>query len=118
MKIWPFDRFATAGGNAFLVGGGHAQGLAPFEKIRDAVGDRMEIMCEMHSLWTLPAAIRIGHALRDVAPFWVEDPIRMDDPATLRRFRDCDRRCRSSAARRWARAPRFAACSKRRRSTT
>jgi L-alanine-DL-glutamate epimerase-like enolase superfamily enzyme len=64
------------------------QGLAPFEQIRRAVGDRMEIMCEMHSLWTLPPAIRIGQALRDVAPFWVEDPIRMDDPASVRRFAD------------------------------
>jgi len=34
------------------------------------------------------AAIAIGRALRDVAPFWVEDPIRMDDPASLRCFRE------------------------------
>ena len=45
-------------------------------------------MCELHSLWTLPAAIRIGRAMHDLDPFWVEDPIRMDDPATLRCFRE------------------------------
>lgn len=88
MKIWPFDRFATAGGNTFLGATDIRSGLEPFEKIREAVGDRMEIMCEMHSLWTLPAAIRIGRALRDVRPFWLEDPIRMDDPASLRDFRE------------------------------
>ncbi len=86
MKIWPFDRFATAGGNAFLPTADIKQGLAPFEKIRNAVGDRMEVMCELHSLWTLPAAIRIGKALRSIDPFWVEDPVRMDDPASVRRF--------------------------------
>lgn len=88
MKIWPFDRFATAGGNAFLPAADIRKGLEPLEKIRQAVGDRMEIMCEMHSLWTLPAAIQIGRALRDVRPFWLEDPIRMDDPASLRDFRE------------------------------
>ncbi|MFO1310434.1 MAG: mandelate racemase/muconate lactonizing enzyme family protein [Burkholderiales bacterium] len=88
MKIWPFDRFATSGGNAFLPASDIRRGLDPFEKIRAAVGDRIEIMCEMHSCWQLPAAIAIGRALRDVTPFWVEDPIRMDDPASLRCFRD------------------------------
>jgi L-alanine-DL-glutamate epimerase-like enolase superfamily enzyme len=88
MKIWPFDRFATAGGNAYISSSDIARGLEPFAKIRNAVGDRVEIMCEMHSLWTLPAAIRIGRALREFNPFCAEDPIRMDDPATLRRFAD------------------------------
>ena len=88
MKIWPYDRFATAGGNAFISTADVREGLVPFQKIREAVGDRMEIMAEMHSVWTLPAAIRIAHALREIAPFWVEDPIRMDDPATLRCFRE------------------------------
>jgi L-alanine-DL-glutamate epimerase-like enolase superfamily enzyme len=88
MKIWPFDRFASAGGNAFLSAANIRAGLEPFEKIRAAVGDRMEVMCEMHSCWTLPPAIAIGRALRAVSPFWVEDPIRMDDPASLRCFRD------------------------------
>jgi L-alanine-DL-glutamate epimerase-like enolase superfamily enzyme len=88
MKIWPFDRFATAGGNTFLSATDIRKGLEPFEQIRAAVGERMEIMCEMHSCWSLPPAIAIGRALRDVAPFWVEDPIRMDDPASLRCIRD------------------------------
>jgi galactonate dehydratase len=88
MKIWPFDRFATAGGNCYISTLDIERGLEPFAQIRKAVGDRIEVMCEMHSLWTLPAAIRIGRALRAFNPFWAEDPIRMDDPATLRRFAD------------------------------
>ena len=86
MKIWPFDRFATAGGNTFIAALDLRSGVEPFEKIRKAVGERMEIMCELHSLWTLPAAIRIGQAIRPFDPFWVEDPIRMDDPMSVRRF--------------------------------
>lgn len=88
MKIWPFDRFATAGGNAFISALDIAKGLEPFARIRKAVGNRMEIMCEMHSLWSLPAAIRIGKELRAFDPYWAEDPIRMDDPAAVRRFAD------------------------------
>jgi L-alanine-DL-glutamate epimerase-like enolase superfamily enzyme len=40
-------------------------GLEPFRKIRAAVGDRIEVMCEMHSMWTSHAAIRICNALEE-----------------------------------------------------
>ena len=33
--------------------------MQPFEKIRKAVGDKMDIHVEFHSLWNLPAAIKI-----------------------------------------------------------
>ena len=37
--------------------------LEPFEKIRAAVGDRMDVMVEFHSLWQLLPAMRIARAL-------------------------------------------------------
>jgi L-alanine-DL-glutamate epimerase-like enolase superfamily enzyme len=40
--------------------------------------------CEMHSLWTSHAAIRICRALEDVGVFWAEDAIaKMDDAKAL-----------------------------------
>ena len=35
----------------------------PFEKVRKAVGDRMDIAAELHSLWSRPQAIKIAQAL-------------------------------------------------------
>ena len=39
--------------------------ILPFEKIRAAVDDKMEIMCALHSLWNVPTAKRICHGLQD-----------------------------------------------------
>lgn len=84
MKIWPFDIFADKmQGNTILREDLEA-GLKPFRKIREAVGNRIEVMCELHSLWSLPAAVRICQALEDYDVFWAEDPIcKMDDAEAL-----------------------------------
>jgi L-alanine-DL-glutamate epimerase-like enolase superfamily enzyme len=88
MKIWPFDVFAPPSGGQAIGLDEVRRGLEPFEKIRSAVGDRMEVMAELHSLWSLPAAIRICRALEEMRPFWAEDPIgKMDDWASLAELR-------------------------------
>jgi L-alanine-DL-glutamate epimerase-like enolase superfamily enzyme len=79
MKIWPFDPWALENNGAFISAEGLRIGLEPFEKIRRAVGDRIEIMAELHSLWQVPAARRIAHALEGVDAFWVEDPVQKMD---------------------------------------
>lgn len=84
MKIWPFDVLAPASGGHLITLPELKTGLEPFRKIRQAVGDRIEVMCELHSLWSGSAAIRICRALEDYGVFWAEDPIgKMDDAATL-----------------------------------
>jgi L-alanine-DL-glutamate epimerase-like enolase superfamily enzyme len=88
MKIWPFDPFAAASGGQSITLEDLKRGLEPFEKIRRAVGDRIEIMAEMHSLWSLPAATRICRALEPIGIYWAEDPIgKMADVATLAELR-------------------------------
>lgn len=79
MKIWPFDPFAVQSDGHFISAEEIARGLEPFEKIRAAVGPRMEIMVEMHALWDLPMACRIAAALEPYDPFWFEDPIKADN---------------------------------------
>jgi galactonate dehydratase len=88
MKIWPFDLYAEATGGEYISNADLREGLKPFQKIRDTVGDAMEIMVEMHSLWNLPSAIKIARALEAFQPAWFEDPIKMDDLDSLRRFSD------------------------------
>ncbi len=78
MKIWPFDYAAEASAGYAISAADLRKGLAPFEAIRAALGDRMDIACELHSLWSRPQAIRIAQALEDIQPMWVEDPVFLD----------------------------------------
>jgi len=86
MKIWPFDPFAEASDGQYISGPDLQKALEPFRKIRKAVGNRMDIMVEFHSLWRLPAAQRIAQALAEFDTFWHEDPIRMDSLALLKQY--------------------------------
>ena len=86
MKIWPFDPHAAEFRGQHITAEGMRTALRPFEEIRRAVGDRMEIMLEMHSLWSLPAAKRIAEEVSAFAPTWFEDPIRMNNPQALAEF--------------------------------
>lgn len=88
MKIWPFDAWARESRGADISLQGLKASLEPFDKIRRAVGDRMDLMVELHGLWQLPAARKIAAALQDYKPFWIEDPIKahdLDAVAELRR---------------------------------
>jgi L-alanine-DL-glutamate epimerase-like enolase superfamily enzyme len=62
--------------------------MAIIEAIRAEAGDAMDIMVEMHGLWSLKGAVRILRALEDIEPFWVEDPIRPDSIDGYRRLRE------------------------------
>jgi galactonate dehydratase len=86
MKIWPFDPYAEASGGHYISTEDLKKGLEPFRKIREAVGDRMDVMVEFHSLWDLPNALKIAHALEEYQPFWFEDPIKMDNLDALTEF--------------------------------
>ncbi|MFN2464233.1 MAG: mandelate racemase/muconate lactonizing enzyme family protein [Candidatus Dormibacteria bacterium] len=86
MKIWPFDPAAEAGRGMSISNAALDAALEPFRKIRAAVGERMDIMVEFHSLWNLPTARRIAHALEEFSPYWLEDPIRPDNLETLADF--------------------------------
>jgi galactonate dehydratase len=104
MKIWPWDRFAAADratGDTRTSGhvpldyytvGPHITpeqvklGLEPVQQIRRAVGDRMEIAIELHSRWSLPAAIRIARALEPYDVMWFEDALTPDPVDDLARL--------------------------------
>src|SRR3954471_20782735 len=86
MKIWPCDPAAQEAQGLFITAEQMKTAIAPFEKIRKAVGDKMEIMVEFHSLWNLPTAKKIAKALEAYAPTWHEDPIRMNSPQALAEY--------------------------------
>ena len=84
MKIWPFDIYAPASNGQLISLPDLEKGLQPFRQIREAVGNQIEVMCELHSLFGAHSALRICQALEDYDVFWVEDPLcKMDDVAGL-----------------------------------
>jgi L-alanine-DL-glutamate epimerase-like enolase superfamily enzyme len=86
MKIWPFDMAAEKTNGQYIAPEDLKTALKPFEKIRSAVGDRIDIMVEFHSLWQLLPAMQIAKALGPYNTFWHEDPIRMDSLSSLKRY--------------------------------
>ena len=83
MKIWPLDPAAIENDGMSITPAQLKAALDPFERIRRAVGDRMEIMVEFHSLWNLPMAKTLAKHLEPYRPTWFEDPIRMNSPQAL-----------------------------------
>ena len=83
MKIWPFDFAAGAATGLDISAADLARALAPFEKVRAALGDRMRIKAELHGLWSLPAAKKIAAALEPLEMDWIEDPVWMDRPREI-----------------------------------
>jgi L-alanine-DL-glutamate epimerase-like enolase superfamily enzyme len=88
MKIWPFDEYAYASNGTHIAAADLHRGLEPFRLVRKAVGERMDLMVELHGLWNLPTALRIARAFESegLNPCWIEDPLRPDDIAGLARF--------------------------------
>lgn len=88
MKIWPFDPYAAKSNGTYISQEDLLEGLAPFKKIREAVGNKIEVMCELHSLWNLPSAIKICQALEQYDILWAEDPLcKMDNIQALQELR-------------------------------
>jgi galactonate dehydratase len=87
MKIWPFDFAAEASNGTDISTADLRRALEPFEKIRKRVGDRIDVHVELHSLWTLPAAIKIAKAIEPFLPYWFEDPLRPSNLDALLQFR-------------------------------
>ena len=50
MKIWPFD-MAAEKNSGLSISAEDLKSALPFEKIRNRVGDRMDIMVEFHAMW-------------------------------------------------------------------
>ena len=91
MKIWPFDIPAERSEGWDITAAELRAALEPFEKIRRAVGDKMDIMVEFHSLWSLPMAKKLARHLKPYETYWHEDPFRLDTVSDLKDYAEhCD----------------------------
>jgi L-alanine-DL-glutamate epimerase-like enolase superfamily enzyme len=84
MKIWQFDPTALKNGGQFITQAELDQCLEPIRKIRDAVGDQMEIAMEFHGYWNLPCAVKIARALEPYRIMWLEEMLPQDNLAAYR----------------------------------
>jgi len=76
-------KFDPAG--PYTMRGGHmpgmrdiSQSIAFCKAIRDAVGDRADLLFGTHGQFTTAGAIRLGQALEPFSPLWFEEPIPPD----------------------------------------
>jgi len=86
MKIWPFDIAAQRSGGWDITPEELRTALRPFEQIREAVGDEMDVMVEFHSLWSLPMAKKLARELTPFNTYWHEDPFRLDNIGDLKDY--------------------------------
>lgn len=87
MKIWPFDEFAFPTKGQTISMQDLKVGINRIEKIRKAVGTKIDIMLEYHSLWQLAPALKIARQVDEFEVFWHEDPINMAHLKDLAEFR-------------------------------
>ena len=87
MKIWPFDEAAMRSGGQTITPADLSEGVDIMRRARSAAGEDFDIMLEMHSLWSVPAATIIANAVEEFQPFWIEDPFKHEATDALVRFR-------------------------------
>lgn len=61
--------------------------VAEFAAVRDAVGEDVELCIDVHTRLDPPDAIRLGRLLEPYAPYFIEDPLRCENPQTYRLVR-------------------------------
>ena len=88
MKIWPYDQFVSNTDGNMIDLAQLEEGTEPFRIIREKHKNKMEVMVELHSYWNLPSAIRIAKSVEPYKPFWIEDPVPMDNFDTLYQFKN------------------------------
>jgi L-alanine-DL-glutamate epimerase-like enolase superfamily enzyme len=79
IKFCPFDRAGNINHGEYISKYDIEKGLDWIRKVRDAVGHRLEIGCEFHSLWNLPSALRIVSALESFDILFLEDLLLQDN---------------------------------------
>ncbi len=73
-KAAPFDGYPTKGSDAEVRS--HVEnGIACVMAIRDAVGDRADVMIDCHSFFEVPAAIKLAKQLEPAKLAWYEEPL-------------------------------------------
>ena len=63
------------------------RGIEDFGTLRQALGDSVELIFEVHTRLTPTRAIELCNGIADCRPFFVEDPIRSENPGSFAQLR-------------------------------
>jgi len=91
MKIWPFDEVAKRNHGQSISKAEISTCLEPVRKIRDALGDSMQIAMEFHGYWNMPCAVQIADAMEPYEVMWLEELLPQDNLAA---YATLAQRCR------------------------
>lgn len=62
-------------------------GIEQFGALRAAIGPRIDLMIDLHTRFDLPEAVRYCREIERFDPYFVEDPLRSEDPLAYRALR-------------------------------
>ena len=79
IKFCPFDKAAAKNNGEYISIKDINEGLDWIKRVRESVGKELEIGCEFHSMWNLPSAVRIAHALEPYEILFLEDMLLQDN---------------------------------------
>lgn len=81
MKIWPFDEVGRRNRGQHISKAEMEHCLTPVRKIREALGEEMQIAMEFHGFWNLPCSVKIAEALEPYMVMWLEEMLPQDNLA-------------------------------------
>jgi len=87
---WKFVRFGIGdtGGNIFEPSRAVRKCIKLFEAVRKAVGEDIEICLDIHTRLDPADSITLCRALEEYNPYFLEDPLRSENPASFHQFRN------------------------------
>jgi len=62
--------------------------IKEFEVVREAVGDEIELAMDVHTRINLPDAVLLCREVEQYRPYFIEDPLRVENPQSYRNLRN------------------------------
>ncbi len=85
---WKFVRWGLPEANDILEPLVAIRGaIQQFEAIRTAVGEEIELVFDVHTRLDLPDALRLCRAAEPYRPYFIEDPLRAENPDAFKMLR-------------------------------
>ncbi len=83
-----FRNLDSGGAEGYLSVANMEEGTRRFEWVREAVGNTLEVGLDLHCRFDVPAAVRIGEAVKPYNPYFIEEPIQPHNVSALREVRE------------------------------
>ncbi|MFN8513818.1 MAG: galactonate dehydratase [Thermomicrobiales bacterium] len=85
---WQFVRWGLPGDEGVLEPRAAVKAsIEQFRAIREAVGDEIELCFDVHTRLDLPDALRLCREVESFRPFFIEDPLRSENPDSFKTLR-------------------------------